>query len=116
MINRGKMIWIILILLIIIMCSSELYTVDRIARDWIKKNKEANTPEYIAWQDKIKNTHTPRIVPVPQYNLWSDRFNSAQQRRYKINYPVRSYSGGCYIDGDKARPAPCFVFGTSDRY
>ena len=26
------------------------------------------------------------------------------------------YDGGCYIDGDKARPAPCLVFGSSDRY
>lgn len=116
------MMLVIVILILLIACIKETYTIDRIASDWIKKNKEANTPAYIAWQDKIHNTHTPRKVEVPSYNLWSDRFTEQQQRRYKINYPLRSYWGGCYIkkeDGpgvDRARPAPCFVFGDPGRY
>ena len=107
---------VIVLLIFLIACITETYTIDRIARDWIKKNKEANTPAYITWQDKIHNTHTPRKVEVPSYNLWSNRFTDQQKRNYKINYPSRHYRGGCYIDGDRARPAPCFVFGDPGRY
>ena len=130
------MIWIILILLILL-CLRESYTVDRIARDWIKTNKDANTqewrdwrhfitshtptPQYNLWSDRFTeaqqkryHTHVPRIVSIPDYGLWSDRFNDTQQRNYKIKNPSKSYWGGCYIDGDRARPSPCFVFGNPD--